>query len=450
MRSPALSLICLFLIASASAQAPVAATAAQAPAGGPLSGRWIVSADYFGTPLEFRLNLQQDGNKLTGDVDGDKLEGTVDGDSVHFLVKDEDGGSQEITGKVDGAARITGRAILIDSFNPSNPSNVSFTAQRVVSRPSRTPRRHEFTPRVFYRQFSPSTKPVLTVSPGDTIHTTTVDAAGIDEKGVTRVLGGNPQTGPFYVESAVPGDTLVVHIVRLRLNRDWALSDDYLVERATDSGLAIQMKDGGKSVRWHLDPQKGVATLEKPGEHLAHYSVPLRPMLGCVAAAPGSASAGPGTGDSGRFGGNMDFNEIVEGATVYLPVNVTGALLYFGDGHALQGDGELNGNALETSMDVEVTVDVIPGKGVPGPRVESATHWMAMGLGGSLDEAFKSAISNMSAWLTDEYKLTPAELAEVLGTGAQFTVSEVADRNAGVVIKLNKALLEPVSRTSPN
>src|SRR5207249_8516100 len=88
--------------------------------------------------------------------------------------------------------------------------------------------------------------------------------------------------------------------------------------------------------------------------------------------------APPGSGDYGRYGGNMDFNEIVEGATVYLPVSVPGALLYVGDGHALQGDGELNGNALETSMDVEFTVDVIPGKRVPGPRVESATHIMAM------------------------------------------------------------------------
>src|SRR5438309_11528767 len=104
-------------------------------------------------------------------------------------------------------------------------------------------------------------------------------------------------------------------------------------------------------------------------------------MLGCVAVAPNVAQAAPGTGDSGRYGGNMDFNEIVEGATVYLPVSVPGALLYVGDGHALQGDGELNGNALETSMDVEVTVDVIPGKRIMGPRVENATTIIATGIG---------------------------------------------------------------------
>jgi len=126
-------------------------------------------------------------------------------------------------------------------------------------------------------------------------------------------------------------------------------------------------------------------------------------------------------------------------------VNVPGALLYFGDGHAAQGDGELNGNALETSMDVEVTVDVIPNKHVPGPRVESATHLMAMGLAGSLDDAFREATANMASWLTDEYKLTPSEVAQVLGTASEYKVSEVADRNAGMILKINKDRLKPLA-----
>jgi acetamidase/formamidase len=258
-------------------------------------------------------------------------------------------------------------------------------------------------------------------------------------------MGGNPETGPFYVESAQPGDTLVVHLTRLRLNRDWAMSDDSIVGRALDSDLAVKMKDGGKQVRWHLDVDHGVAMPEKSGEHLSHYSVPLKPMLGCVAVAPGLADASPGTGDSGRWGGNMDFNEIIEGATVYLPVNVSGALLYVGDGHAAQGDGELTGNALETSMDAEFTVDVIPGKHIPGPRVDSATHIMAMGLAGSLDDALREATSNMADWLADEYKLTPSEVAQILGSAAEYKVSEIADRNAGMVLKINKARLHSLS-----
>src|SRR5262249_10312136 len=160
----------------------------------------------------------------------------------------------------------------------------------------------------------------------------------------------------FYVETAVPGDTLVVHILKLKLNRDYAISDDYLVDRGADRDFAAKAKDDGKEVRWHLDATKGVATTERPGEHLKQYTVPLKPMLGCVATAPNPGQAPPGTGDSGRYGGNMDFNEVIEGATVYLPVSNPGAMLYLGDGHAAQGDGELNGNALETSMDVEFSV----------------------------------------------------------------------------------------------
>jgi acetamidase/formamidase len=243
----------------------------------------------------------------------------------------------------------------------------------------------------------------------------------------------------------MPGDTLVVHLVRLRLNRDWAISDDDIVPRGVDTEWSVKMKDAGKSVRWHLDTASGVATVDKPTDHLKNYSVPLRPMLGCVATAPRPAQAPPGTGDSGRYGGNMDFNEVIEGATVYLPVGTPGALLYVGDGHAAQGDGELNGNALETSMDVEFTVDLIAGKSVPSPRVESATHIMAVGLDGSIDDAFRDATVNMAGWLTEKYGLTPTEVAEVLGTAAEYKVNEVADRNAGVVLKINKERLKALT-----
>src|SRR5436305_1259668 len=163
-----------------------------------------------------------------------------------------------------------------------------------------------------------------------------------------------------------------------------------------------------------------------------------RPMLGCVAVAPNVAQAPPGSGDSGRYGGNMDFNEIVEGATVYLPVSVPGALLYVGDGHALQGDGELNGNALETSMDVEFTVDVIPNKSLTTPRVESPTHIMTVGLGGTLEDALRAATASLGQWLEQDYRLTPSEIAIVLGSSVEYNIAEVADRNAGVAAKLRK------------
>jgi len=414
------------------------------PANTSVSGRWVVNADFYGSTIYFRMELKQEGDKLSGNFDGDKLEGTLKGNNVYFLAKDEQGGTDEGKATLQGGI-ITGTVVFTHSDDPAHPETHKFTAELVSARRAAAPQRHEFVPITFHRQFSAANKPVLTIAPGDTVHTTTVDAGGTDEKGVTRVLGGNPETGPFYVETAAPGDSLAVHLTRVRLNRDWAESDDFLVGRAVDSDLAVKMKDVGKTVRWHLDAEHGVATPEKPAEHLTRYVVPLRPMLGCVAVAPNVAQAAPGTGDSGRYGGNMDFNEIVEGATVYLPVSVPGALLYVGDGHAAQGDGELNGNALETSMDVEFTVDVIAGKRIQGPRVESATQVMAMGLAGSLDDAFRGATANMAQWLTEEYKLTPSEVAQVLGTSAEYKVSEVADRNAGIVLKISKERLKALS-----
>jgi amidase len=409
-----------------------------------LTGRWLLTEDFFGTPSYMRLDLEQQGEKLTGKLGGRKLEGSVKGNDVHFVAKDEQGNTDEITGTVQDG-RLAGSVVSTDAEDAAHPLRYQFTGMVVPARPTGPPQRHEFTPMVFYRQFSAFNKPVLTVAPGDTIHTTTVDAGGQDAQGVKRVRGGNPQTGPFYIESAMPGDTLVVHLTRLRLNRDWAGSDDGIVESGLNSDLAVKMKDNGKSILWHLDTAKGVAYPEKPAEHMAHYTVPLRPMLGCIAVAPGPAQAAPGTGDSGDWGGNMDFNEIVEGATVYLPVRNPGALVYVGDGHAAQGDGELNGNALETSMDVEFTVDVIPGKRIPSVRVESPTHIISMGLYGSLDDAFRAATANMAQWLTEDYKLTPSEIAQVIGTAAEYKVSEVADRNSGVVLKINKERLKPLS-----
>jgi acetamidase/formamidase len=414
------------------------------PANAAVSGRWVVNTDYYGSTIYYRMDLTQEGEKLSGNFEGDKLEGTLKGSSIFFLAKDEKGGTEEAKGAVQGGT-ITGTVVITDADDTAHPKTHKFTAELIPARRAVALQRHEFVPTTFYRQFSAANKPVLTIAPGDSVHTTTVDAGGTDEKGVTRVLGGNPETGPFYVETAAPGDTLAVHLTRVRLNRDWAESDDFVVPRALDSDLAVKMKDGGKTVRWHLDTEHGVATPEKSVEHLARYAVPLRAMLGCVAVAPNVAQAAPGAGDSGQYGGNMDFNEIVEGAIVYLPVSVPGALLYVGDGHALQGDGELNGNALETSMEVEFTVDVLLGKRIPGPRVESATHIMAMGLGGSLDDAFRTATSNMAQWLTDEYKLTPSEVAQVLGTSAEYKVSEVADRNAGMVLKINKERLKSLA-----
>jgi amidase len=399
------------------------------------AGEWLLTEDVYGNPLHQRLSLKVDGGAVTGTLGRQPIQGTVAGSAIQFALKDDDS-TDEFTGTLS-ADGMGGTVVHTEKVDPT-PFKTTWQARRVPPRRAGSAERHEFAPTAFYRQFSAANAPVLRIWPGDTVHTTTVDAGGTDEKGVTRVLGGNPQTGPFYVETALPGDVLVVRLNRVRLNRDWAISDDGIVGRALNADLAVKMKDGFKPVRWHLDREHGLAWLEHPTEHLANFKVPVRPMLGCVAVAPGFGSAPPPTGDSGRYGGNMDFNEIVEGTTVYLPVAQPGALLYVGDGHAVQGDGELNGNALETSMDVEFTVDVIPNKPLATPRVESSTHVMAVGLGGSLEDALRAATAGLAEWLEQDHHLTAPEIAMVLGSSVEYTISEVADRNAGVVAKLRK------------
>ncbi|GAA3759440.1 acetamidase/formamidase family protein [Terriglobus aquaticus] len=408
-----------------------------------LTGHWLMTGDNHGTTFYMPLDLVEKGSQLTGKIGGDALHGEVHAQSVHFTARDEDNNTGEVNATLaDG--KLTGTLLSTDAHNPAHSDRLTFVAVLSPRVTSGTPKRHEFVPTVFYRDYSPLHPVVLTVNPGDTIHTTTVDAGGNDEHGDKRVAGGNPQTGPFYVNGAEPGDTLVVRIVHLKLNRDWAESDDNLDPRALSADLAVRMKDNHNNIKWHLDLAKGTASPDKPGEHMRTFAIPVSPMLGCVATAVGPGGSAPRTQDSGSFGGNMDFNGVTDGATLYLPVSVPGALLYVGDGHALQGDGELNGNALETSMDVEVTVDLIRGKRIHN-RIETPTEIIAMGLDGSIDDAFRDATSNMAGWIMDQYKLTPSETSQFLGVAADYHVSEVADRNAGVVLKIAKSKLSTLA-----
>ena len=144
----------------------------------------------------------------------------------------------------------------------------------------------------------------------------------------------------------------------------------------------------------------------------------------------------------------MDFNNITQGATVYLPVLRAGAPLYLGDAHALQGDGELTGGALETSMDIQFKVKVIKDTSVHigSPRVENDESIMAMGLSGSLDDAFKEATSELAKWLQQTYKLSPEEIAQVFGTAIEYNICEVADRNVGVVARIRKSILAGLNK----
>jgi amidase len=416
-----------------------ASMAAPQPALPDLSGDWILTTQVYGEPLNELLTLKVESGRITGKNSGREVTGAVNGDRVQFQYKDSDGTLNVYEGRLE-KGRLSGT--LTVSEEPWGKSPVmTWKARRPSTDKPAVPRTLDFEPKQFHRTFSGTTEPVLRIWPGDTVRTTTVDAAGVDAAGKTRVLGGNPQTGPFYVEGAMPGDVLAVHVKKLRLNRPTAISDDSFVDRAMTTDYASDHKSEFNNVVWNLDIAKGTARPAKPTERLSDLVVPVRPMLGCIGVAPGFGGAAVPTGDSGRVGGNMDFNEIVEGATVYLPVGQPGALLYVGDGHALQGDGELNGNALETSLDVEFSVDVIRDLRIRRPRVENDEYLMAMGLAGSLDDAFREATSGLASWLEKDYGLTGPEAAILLGTTIEYEISEVADRNAGIVAKVKKKYL---------
>jgi amidase len=398
-----------------------------------LSGDWEATVHLFGSTRYAILHLEQAGEKVTGTISGTKIE-------CHLQSMVCAGTVREGDDPPNGTIRLTLKGAEIQAEGSDQDGSFDFIARRPAP-PSGTPRTHQFTPSKFYNYFAGSYEPVLHVRPGDTIETWSVDAGGIDASGKRRSPGGNPLTGPFFVDGAWPGDTLVVKLNRVRLTRDTAVSGDQIVPTALGPGYYRNEKlDDKFSSEWTLDRASGVARLTKPSEHLKNYEVPLKPMLGCIAVAP-PLEMSLRSGYLGPWGGNMDFNQLGEGATVYLPVSHPGALLFLGDGHAAQGDGELTGDALETSMEFSVTVDLVKNKTVPQPRAENEQFRMASGIANSLQEALQQATTNLARWLADDYKLTANEVAIVLGTAIQYQIAEVVDPLVHVVAKIDKKAL---------
>ena len=408
---------------------------------------WLLMTDIYGNSLHQRLTLDVKGEDLSGALDGDAIRGKISGNHLHFVAADRSNNTTEVEAQII-SSKMYGELTLTLSSAPREHLKRSFSGYALEEKPATVPAIVEFTPTKFYNEFSAEIEPVLTIWPGETIHTRTIDSGGMDEHGVTKALYGNPQTGPFYVGGAERGDVLAVHLKRLRLNRDYADSLDAIAERVKDSQLAVMARDLGKRVRWTLDLKNGIATLDLPTEHLAKFSVPLSPMLGCVAVAPDFGFAPFSTGELGRYGGNLDFSEITEGSTVFLNVTQPGALLYLGDGHAAMGDGETTEWALETSMDVEFSVDIIKNSFIATPRVETDMHYAAIGIAGSVDDAMRRATMGMVQWLQQDYQLTPSEAALVLGSSAEYRISEIADRDAGVVLLLRKDSLRNIENTA--
>jgi amidase len=403
-------------------------------AGADISGDWEFVAVRFGDETYAHLTLKAKGEKFSGSLNELKIEGAVHDSAVEFTGRRPGG---EVVATFKGTI---GGDLMAGEATWSDKQQVTWSARRPAPRPA-APTTHEFEPTEFHRVFSGEIPPVMHLSPGDTVRTWTVDASGVDKNGKRRSLGGNPQTGPFYIEGAFPGDTLVVKLNKVRLNRDTAESGSEIADHAVTAAYVHDAKYSQSfASQWKLDREKGIAMLAKPSGRLQKYTVKLQPMLGCLAVAPPARQAFR-TGYLGGFGGNMDYREIREGTTVYLPVFQPGALFFLGDGHAAQGDGELTGDALETSMDVEFTVDLIKNRATSGPRAENGEYLMSMGIAGSLHEALQLATSQLARWLERDYKLSANEAAVVLGTAVRYDIAEVVDPQYNVVAKVPKSAL---------
>lgn len=406
---------------------------------------WLFAIDHWGNTEYQTAELEESGGQLTGMLGGWTLRGRQVGSAIEFTAMDRLGIEHPFWLSRDGD-RVAGTTEYPDPNDASVRVEHSVTGRLLPPRLSDGPTRRVYEPSSYSNEFSAHQDPALVIWPGDTVVTKTLDSGGLDEHGVTRALYGNPQVGPFFVFGAQPGDVLAIRILDLALNRDFADGLRGIAERAMTTRLAMRATDVGGRVRWELDREAGVARLKNPPEALADYTVPLRPMLGGVGVAPDFGWATPSAGETGRFGGNMDFNGVTAGTTVFLPVLQPGALLYLGDGHALQGDGETTQWALETSLDVELRVDVIRGQALGTPRVETETHYATIGQASSLDEAIKLATAGMVQWLEQDYGLDIEASSLVLGTAAEYRVSTIAGRNAGIVLQLPKVLLQPLSR----
>ena len=293
-------------------------------------------------------------------------------------------------------------------------------------------------------------EPVLRLKPGDRLESRTFSRPGdyYDRDG-----GAWPgEVGPILVEGVTRNDTLVVRILKVRPNRDTAVSN------VRPGGISAVVADGrtrmlnepppARRFVWRLDRERNVGVLDLPASASKRIEVPLAPMLGRLAVAPAGDEAFGGLWP-GDFGGNMDTADAREGTTVYLPVFHDGAYFYFGDGHALQGDGEICGSGLETTMDVTLAFDVIKGRAIRWPRFEDAEHIMVAGSARPLVDAFRIAHVELIEWLAEEYGLDKWDAYQVVSQAGVTRVANVVDPNYTVMAKFPKRLLPPRVERSP-
>ena len=249
--------------------------------------------------------------------------------------------------------------------------------------------------------------------------------------------------GPFYVEGATTNDTLVIEIIEVKPNSDLAAAQIYsdFGGLATDSRLRL-LNDpiSARRYEWKLDREAMTGTVELPDSEMGEITVELQPMLGRVAVAPRGEEAFGGLWP-GDFGGNMDAQEVRAGTTVYLPIFHDGAYFYFGDGHARQGEGEVNGTGLETSMDVVLRIDLIKDKVIDWPRFEDDDYIMVAGSARPLIDAFRLAHVELIEWLETEYGFGRWDAYLLVGQLGESSVANIVDPIYTVVAKFPKKYL---------
>ncbi len=324
-------------------------------------------------------------------------------------------------------------------------STVPLLAQAPAA-PSRVVR-YPLDPKELKYAFGPAA-PVARLKPGDILETNTVDCFGnaIKKPGDTLSMapGDNPLTGPFYIEGAEPGDTLVVHILDLQVDGDQgvgALAPGFGALNTTNYTPMLNPPLQEKIWFYPIDHKKNVATF-KGLDSKFEVEIPLRPFFGCIGVAPADGEARSSVVPA-EFGGNMDAPEARAGNTVYFPVNVAGGLLYVGDGHAAMGEGEIAGTAIEVPLKARLQVDVIKGQSIAWPRFENDEAIMAVGAYRPLDDALRIAFTELIHWIHTDYGLSEMDAYELLSQVGQTHVTEMVDPNYVVVASIQKKYLPP-------
>lgn len=286
------------------------------------------------------------------------------------------------------------------------------------------------------------------LKPGDVLETNTLDAFGnvLQKPGDTlsMVKGDNPLTGPFYVDGAEPGDTVAVKILDLQVDSDQGvgtLGPGFGAINATSYTPMLGSSVPEKIWFYPIDHAANVGTFQALDSKFS-VKIPLHPFFGCIGVAPAGAEARSSIVPA-EFGGNMDSPEASVGNTVYFPVNVPGALLYMGDGHAAMGDGEIAGTAIEVPLRARVQVSVIKHQKINWPRFENDDAIMTVGAYRPLDDCLRIAYTELVAWIHQDYGLSELDAYELLSKVGRAHLNEMVDPNYVIVASIEKKYLPP-------